>query len=589
MESQSLDRASHYLNNLLLARGLLATGKPIDFARPDSNGGGTDATMSRIINLVHDLVLRRDRDAEQRETLAINIRATRADEAQRVLDLQRLQDKNVELARIAASAESQERALKAAVRKAEVHAKELKEQMLRIKSTLDQVRARCLSDVRKRDAELDKLKAHLTALQRGKKESTGMKINAINWEPETREREKRTGHDINSTEWSLEKETNDFLAVVLNETSTENVSLRQIIADTMEILSDLTGLSAAADDQDHGEMGDVSIIHGQSRKFGREASRPTEKLTSSVELADQMRTILEHCRSILKDPSFVPIEEVHERDEEILKLRAGWEKMASKWREAVTMMDSWRTRTGDMGEGLPSHEFSGLAFGKSIAMLPNGRPIFGAEEELPSILYEDSNMGDAGFQGADTDAIRHTPQQPHSNVEDHHESDFDIPPEPTANRFGSSPRRVGLNIGKPIRPLQAIENNVGASPKRNKDNKSFTKHSLQAGKGTSVYHLETENDILPLEADFQIPPQSYSKSNSPQDGNDQGQTQRAGAPSLTVAEKLAAVEAEANEARNLSPQQLRKRKQVGSQRTKKGSRRRSTLSPEELAALIGIE
>jgi hypothetical protein len=59
METQNLETASNYINNLLLARGLLKNGKPIDFAQPD-NDGGSDATMAQIINLVNDLVVRRD-------------------------------------------------------------------------------------------------------------------------------------------------------------------------------------------------------------------------------------------------------------------------------------------------------------------------------------------------------------------------------------------------------------------------------------------------------------------------------------------------------------------------------------------------
>lgn len=59
MEPHNLQTASTYINNLLLARGLLKNGKAIDFARPE-NGGGTEATMAKIINLINDLVIRRD-------------------------------------------------------------------------------------------------------------------------------------------------------------------------------------------------------------------------------------------------------------------------------------------------------------------------------------------------------------------------------------------------------------------------------------------------------------------------------------------------------------------------------------------------
>lgn len=60
MEAHNLEAASTYVNNILLARGLLKSGNAIDFADPENEEGGTEATMARIINLVNDLVLRRD-------------------------------------------------------------------------------------------------------------------------------------------------------------------------------------------------------------------------------------------------------------------------------------------------------------------------------------------------------------------------------------------------------------------------------------------------------------------------------------------------------------------------------------------------
>jgi Afadin- and alpha -actinin-Binding len=55
MDAQNLETASHYVNNLLLSRGLLRNGDPIDFTKSTSK-----TTAASIINLVHDLVLRKD-------------------------------------------------------------------------------------------------------------------------------------------------------------------------------------------------------------------------------------------------------------------------------------------------------------------------------------------------------------------------------------------------------------------------------------------------------------------------------------------------------------------------------------------------
>jgi hypothetical protein len=57
---ENLQTAAHYVNNLLLSRGLLRNGVAIEFAHPSKGEGGKEATMAKIINLIHDMVLRRD-------------------------------------------------------------------------------------------------------------------------------------------------------------------------------------------------------------------------------------------------------------------------------------------------------------------------------------------------------------------------------------------------------------------------------------------------------------------------------------------------------------------------------------------------
>ncbi len=57
---------------------------------------------------------------------------------------------------------------------------------------------------------------------------------------------------------------------------------------------------------------------------------------------------------------------------------------------------------------------------------------------------------------------------------------------------------------------------------------------------------------------------------------------------LTVSEKLAAVEAEAAEAQRQEFTRTNKRKHGEAKKSRKAPRRRSTLSPDELAELMGI-
>ena len=60
IESENLRTASLYINNQLLSRGLLRDGQSIDFAHPGDSDGDVAETMSHIMAVVNDLILRRD-------------------------------------------------------------------------------------------------------------------------------------------------------------------------------------------------------------------------------------------------------------------------------------------------------------------------------------------------------------------------------------------------------------------------------------------------------------------------------------------------------------------------------------------------
>lgn len=573
MDPGSLHNASSYLNNLLLARGLLRNGKSIEFACPKRAPGGTDDTMAKIINLVHDLVIRRDRDADQRESLATNVRTLRAEEAQRASEVERLQNKNAELIRNMGQVEGQKRSLEASARKAEASARELKEQMAKMKSTLDQVRAKCVNDIRKRDIELEKLKKHVAGMQRGAAHSSGMKILQLNPQPPLAKnaREFRSGVPLNDENWSLENETNDFLAALVNETSTENVALRHIVDDTMETLKELTGLEEASEKP----LIDPEIgIPGQYKQSRPNGQATEEPLVSCEDLAEKMNVVLGHCRAILKDPSFVSIEEVQIREDEIIKLREGWEKMASRWKDAVAMMDTWRKRMLEGGEAVDLDELSRLDFGKSMAVIAEAETAVGLDESS-SALFDvepeamEGNANENNDQGSD-------------DLE--HESELETGQPPPTKRLASSPARRGVRL-RP--PATSYEMKADAQREQSQSTRStFTTCSADSGIGSLDGSVDSDMSLQKHRSRVftEVPkPQSYLRQLIPE--------QRATESSpLSVTEKLALIEAEAREAEESRQQEevTHKRKVSKLSGTKKSSRRRSTLSPAELAQLMGV-
>lgn len=479
MDPINLQNASTYLNNLLLARGLLRNGKSIEFTSLKKGTTGADHTMAKIINLVHDLVIRRDRDADQRESLATTIRNLRAEEARRGSEVERLQSKNSELFRDMALAEGQKRSLEVSARRAEASARELKEQMAKMKSTLDQVRAKCVNDVRKRDIELEKLKKHVTGMQRGATHSSGMKIIQLN--PQlplpNNAREFRSGLPVSDENWSLEKETNDFLADLVNETSTENVALRHIVDGTMDTLKELTGLERASEKQQI----DVEIgIPGQYKQSrANTQSTQSEALVSCEDLAEQMDVVLAHCRAILKDPSFVSIEEVQIREDEIIKLREGWEKMTSRWKDAVAMMDTWRKRMLEGGTNVDLDELSSLGFGKSMAVVPDTQTVLDADESSTAMFNNEPLAANNEANESDGQEAEET--------ED--EASFEIA-SPPLKRLTSSPARRGVRLPRPVTAFHEIDGNRQRKQSQSSRG-TFTDSSADSGIGS----LDSSVDI----------------------------------------------------------------------------------------------
>ncbi|PGH34017.1 hypothetical protein GX50_03164 [[Emmonsia] crescens] len=545
METQNLFTASDYINNLLLARGLLRNGKPIDFARPENAPGGTDDTMSRVINLVHDLVLRRDREAEQRENLATNIRALRSTEAKQTLEIERLQAKTTDLSRSLALAEGQERAFKATIHSAETTNRGLKEQIQRMKTSIQQIRSQCATDIRKRDVELQKLKSHLTDRQRGKREGLGVTTITITPTPKINTGRKvfEGGEGLESAGYSLKQETTEFLTNLCQELSDENDAMIGIVKNTLQTLRSLQGLSEVPEKDDKEQD---MLASNACERSGLETS--TTELTPHYEkLSAEMDLVLEQLRSLLTNPSFVPLEEVEVRDNEIYRLRDGWEKMEERWKEAVSMMDSWHKRMAQGGMSVNIDELKqGMGLGLRVDKPERVRPEPNEGDFGPSVYDENDS------DGGEIDC---------SNVEEN-----------------TSPAEIHMTSpSKDIKHHRVLGEGSG-----NVSRSVSARRSRQSSKGGSEY----SDDELALSAKPKVTHHTQKKPTRVAESKIPKHKIKARSK-MSTTEKLATIESEAKEAEAERKQNERRKRSNSSTRSNpKVRRRKSTLTPQELQDLL---
>ncbi|TPX13253.1 uncharacterized protein E0L32_006226 [Thyridium curvatum] len=357
IETENLRTASLYINNQLLSRGLLRDGQSIDFADP-SRGGDVAATMGKVMSVkrIHDSGLlfatsdaddhiNRQRDAEHRESLSTTLRTVRAESLKQTNDLQRLQEKYAETQRKLNISTAAEESLRAQLRAAEAGAARLKDEAAKAKALCAQTRAACANEVRKRDRQIEGLKKAVAdaGRARGERRNPGITTITVTGDiggdetadmsptPTNLSPEQEEEYDM------LRQETNSFLAELARNLSEENETLVALVKKTTQSLKEMSGFS----DRDGAAEGDGHVV----------SLRPNPE-----EMAAEVDALLEHLRTILTNPSFVPIEEVVVRDEEIHRLRVGWEQMESRWQEAVHLIDGWRRRMALSGRPVNMEE-----------------------------------------------------------------------------------------------------------------------------------------------------------------------------------------------------------------------------------------
>lgn len=163
--------------------------------------------------------------------------------------------------------------------------------------------------------------------------------------------DERGGLPAGATEdegYSLRLETNEFLTELARGLSEENEGLLALVRRTVDGLRDMSGLERGTEDV-NGAGADRHAEHNGNNNADVVVMVPQK---SADELAIELEGIMEHLRTILTNPSFVPIEEVEVREEAINRLRAGLETMESRWKDAVHMIDGWRNRMVSSGKSV---------------------------------------------------------------------------------------------------------------------------------------------------------------------------------------------------------------------------------------------
>jgi hypothetical protein len=262
--------------------------------------------------------------------------------------------------------------------------------------------------------QIQRLKGHLTTTQRGNRGapqaatitiSTGALGTGANVG-----REQDGEAVVDDPEYSLKQESTEFLTQLSQNLSDENDNLIGLIRSTLGTLKELQGLPENAERAGLAVEKDAEESDGDDKML--------QALPVSYDtLATDMDHVLDNLRNLLTNPNFVPIEEVAIREEEIAKLRTGWDKMEMKWREAIFMMDGWRKRMVNGGDTINVEDIKrGLGLGRDLN-IKDTTMMFSASVGVPdstsdldddeSVLSDSEDFGSSEFGDAKTGPTLH--------------------------------------------------------------------------------------------------------------------------------------------------------------------------------------
>jgi Afadin- and alpha -actinin-Binding len=533
----------------------------------------------------------------------------RADTLRQTTDFERLQIKHTEAQRRLGLAEATERALKAQIRSAEQAAKGLKEEMGRMKILVGQTRAQCANEVRKRERLIEGLKKHVGEGGRSRGSGKAVGVAVINVTAGT-SIEEGISKAVSTDEsgYDLRMETNEFLTELAKSLSEENENMGGLLRRTVEALATLSGWERV-EQQEGGAL---------------------VRIDASFEsLANDIDGILEHLRTLLTNPSFVPLEEVEVREDEIIRLREGWEKMEARWREAVQMMDGWRKRMAKSGQtvnleelkmGLRLSPVKILGFEEAV----NGTEFSTAEEE-----YQGEGDTQADINAMDDSQVPAiSDPTPELDLESDEENDGESP----INRH-QDPQENTIHTESSISPLGTPPQLSPLREAANASNRGKYFTTIVEENTWDLAHLDKSPSNIESEASLKTSNTNHSPQKVHLSAIKQTSTSRLPRPApamaqqspltmASIAAKLAATEREADAARvraklkaaklssaTVAPTTLKppidnseyrepvkesgptvttskKRKAIGKLQGGRASRRRSTLSPWELESLI---
>ncbi|KAA8917210.1 hypothetical protein TRICI_000639 [Trichomonascus ciferrii] len=317
--------AASYVNNVLVSKGYIRDDEKLEFGRQEED----EERDARTINVIYALLKTIDDDSkanEANEQLLKDFKRQREEENTRY---ERLKTKCEGLEKQVVSVERENSNLKSSADSFRRAAEQQREQSIRLKSLIKQIRQQFANELRRRDVQIAKLKERLQDTSRRTKTLTGVSGKLS-----------KSYNSYSTTALSPYDSESEASAAISSELSAMNNALIAENNALLVMLHQIRDSISSVTDENQSVI--ISERTASYNEEPRDASEVLIRCQSTQELNEEVSDCIQYITQALHSPNYVSVTELKDKENEIQRLKDQLLDANTNWQKALSTMEQWK-------------------------------------------------------------------------------------------------------------------------------------------------------------------------------------------------------------------------------------------------------
>lgn len=317
--------AASYVNNVLVSKGYIRDDERLELGQQE----GDEERDTRTINVIYALLKTIEDDSKASEANAQLVNDFKRQHEEENTRHERLKAKCSALEKQVASLERDGSNLKSSADGFHRAAEQQKEQSVRLKSLIKQIRQQFANELRRRDVQIAKLKERLQDTSRRTKTLTGVSGTLS----KSYNSYSTTALNRHDSESEASAAISSELSAMNNALVAENNALLVMLHQIRDSISSVTDENQSA------------IISERTASYNEQPSDASEVLIrcqTTQELNEEVSDCIQYITQALHSPNYVSVTELKEKESEIERLKDQLLDANTNWQKALSTMEQWK-------------------------------------------------------------------------------------------------------------------------------------------------------------------------------------------------------------------------------------------------------